>query len=105
MAELRRPVVWSSDARDDLGVIWDYYTKVAGQHTAEKIVREIGEACLLLEDHPFAGRSRNEVRPELRSVATSPHIIFYRVKNGTAEIVRVLDGRQDIDTYFAGPDQ
>jgi toxin ParE1/3/4 len=51
----------------------------------------------LIEDHPFAGRARNEVRPGLRSFAATPHVIFYRVVNNPPEIVRVLDGRQDIE--------
>jgi plasmid stabilization system protein ParE len=55
------------------------------------------------KDHPFAGRARDEVRPELRSVAAPPHVIFYRVKADIPEIVRVFDGRQDIDEIFAEP--
>jgi toxin ParE1/3/4 len=76
---------------------------VAGRRTADRIVREIGEACLLLEDAPLGGRARNEVRPGLRSIASSPHVIFYRVTNDAAEIVRVLDGRRDLDEIFAQP--
>jgi plasmid stabilization system protein ParE len=53
MADRRPPIIWSSDALADLSDIWDYYANVAGRHTADKIVREIGEACRILEDHPF----------------------------------------------------
>ena len=101
MAEHRRPVIWSPDARDDLSEIWDYYMGVAGRHTADGIVRGIAGACTLLEEHPFAGRARNELRPGLRSIAVSPHIVFYRVIDDVAEIVRVLDGRRDLDEVFA----
>jgi toxin ParE1/3/4 len=101
MADRNPSIIWSSDARADLLEIWTYYVTVAGRYTADKIVREIGEACLLLEDHPFGGRARNEVRPGLRSIAASPHVIFYRVTNDLAEIVRVLDGRRDLDQIFA----
>ena len=62
MAGNRRPVLWSPEALSDLSEIWDYYVKVAGRHTADAIVRRIGEVALLLEAHPFAGRARNEVR-------------------------------------------
>lgn len=79
----------------------DYYVGVAGRHTAEKILREMAEVIALIEDHPFAGRARNEVRPGLRSFAVTPHVIFYRIVNDTPEIVRVLDGRQDIEEKFA----
>lgn len=79
-----------------------YYQQVAGQSTAEKIIHDITSACRLLEDHPFAGRSRDDVRTGLRSIVTSPYVIFYRIDKGeTAEIVRVLDGRQDIEEIFA----
>jgi toxin ParE1/3/4 len=101
MADPRRPIVWSPDARADLSQIWSYYAKVAGRLTADKIVREIGEICRLLEDHPFAGRARDEVRSGLRSIAAPPHVVFYRVNNHFAEIVRVLDGRRDLDEIFA----
>lgn len=101
MAEGRRPVIWSSEARSDLTEIWNYYATVAGPHTANTIVREIGESCRLLKDHPLAGRARSEVRPGLRSIVASPYVIFYRVVDDIAEIVRVLDGRRDLDEIFS----
>jgi toxin ParE1/3/4 len=101
MAESRRPLAWSPEALSDLSEIWDYYVKIAGRHTADGIVRRVGEVCALLEDHPFAGRARNEVRPGLRSIAASPHIVFYRVNEGSAEVIRILDGRRDVDEIFA----
>jgi hypothetical protein len=36
----------------------------------------------------------------MRSLAASPHVVFYRVVDGVPEIVRVLDGRQDIEDIF-----
>jgi toxin ParE1/3/4 len=54
----------------------------------------------MLHDHPYAGRAREEVRPGLRSVASGPYVIFYRVHHGVAELVRILDGRRDIDEIF-----
>jgi toxin ParE1/3/4 len=102
MAERGRAAIWSPEALADRDGIWDYYVQVAGRNTAEKIIRGIGEVITLIEDHPFAGRSRNEVRPGLRSFAASPHVVFYRVVNDVPEIVRLLDGRQDIEDIFAG---
>ncbi len=101
MVDRRRSVVWSPDALVDISEIWKYYANVASRRTADKIAREIGEACRLLEDQPFAGRARDEVRLGLRSIAAPPHVVFYRVKDDIAEIVRVLDGRRDLDEIFA----
>lgn len=105
MAEARRAALWSPEALDDRERIWDYYVRVAGRHTAEKILREIAEVIALLEEHPFAGRARNELRPGLRSFASTPHVVFYRVVDDTPQIVRVLDGRQDIEEKFAARDE
>jgi plasmid stabilization system protein ParE/SAM-dependent methyltransferase len=82
----------------------DDAVRVAGRHTAEKVLREIAEVIALIEDHPFAGRARNEVREGLRSFAAKPHVVFYRVVDDTPEVVRVLDGRQDIEEKFAARD-
>jgi toxin ParE1/3/4 len=67
------------------------------------MLRDIGRVVALLEDHPLAGRARDEVRPELRSIAVAPHVVFYRVADGRPEVIRVLDGRRDIEEIF-GPE-
>ncbi len=102
MADHKRRLIWSSDARADLEEIWNYYLAIAGRHTADNVIREIGAACQALDEHPLAGRARDEVRAGLRSIAASPFVIFYRVKNETPEVIRVLDGRRDIDEIFRG---
>lgn len=101
MAEATRAALWSPAALDDRERIWDYYLRVAGRQTAEKIIREIGEVIALIEEHSFAGRARDELRPGLRSFPAAPHVVFYRVVEDRPQIVRVLDGRQDIEEKFA----
>jgi toxin ParE1/3/4 len=105
MAEANRAALWSPEALDDRDRIWAYYVGVAGRHTAEMILREIAKVIALLEDHPFAGRARDEVRPGLRSFAAAPHVVFYRVVNDCPEIIRVLDGRRDIEEKFSVRDR
>jgi toxin ParE1/3/4 len=68
----------------------------------KKMLREIADVIALIEQHPFAGRARNEPRPGLLSFAATPQVIFYRVVNDTPQIMRGLDGRQDIEEKFAG---
>ncbi len=101
MAAPGRPAIWSPEAIADLDTIWRYYENVAGRSTAEKIAREIDQLVATVEAHPFAGRSRDELRPGVRSLAATPHVLFYRVANGIPEVMRILDGRQDIDEIFA----
>jgi plasmid stabilization system protein ParE len=71
MAESGRAALWSLEALDDRESIWDYYAGVAGRHTAENVLREIAKVIALIEEHPFAGRARDEVRPGLRSFAAT----------------------------------
>ncbi|MEJ2435766.1 MAG: type II toxin-antitoxin system RelE/ParE family toxin [Pseudolabrys sp.] len=92
--------LWSQDALADLADTWTYYAQVAGRAVADSVVREIYRTSDILADYPLAGRARDEVRPGLRCLVRQPHIVFYRVSSGVAEIVRVLDGRRDIDEAF-----
>jgi len=101
MADASRPPIWSAEAVADLSDIWSYYAQVASRRTADNIIRAIGDAVRLLEGHPYGGRGRDEVRPGLRSVVANPYVVFYRVTSGDiAQIVRVVDGRRDIDAIF-----
>jgi toxin ParE1/3/4 len=101
MAGRRSTAIWSPEALVDFDEIWNYHERAAGRNTAAKILLEIGEVVATVEDHPFVGRSHNELRPGFRSLAASPLVLFYRVVDDVLEIVRVLDGRQDIEEIFA----
>jgi toxin ParE1/3/4 len=94
------PLIWAPEAIADLESIWDFYAEAAGLRTAEKMIREIAATCRTVQEHPFIGRARNEVRPGLRSLVSHPNVIFYRVRNDIPQIVRVLDGRRDIDSIL-----
>jgi toxin ParE1/3/4 len=101
MAEHKPAILWSPEAVADIDHLWDYYVQAAGRSTADRILREIAKAVAVIDDFPLAGRARDEVRPGLRSLATAPQIVFYRLKDARPEIVRVLDGRQDIEDIFS----
>ena len=98
MAGPERPIVWSSAARADLAEFWSHYATVAGRLTADKTVRDVGEACRAIAARTFAGRSRNDVRAGLRSIAAGAVVVFYRVgRDARAEVLRVLDRRKDVE--------
>ncbi len=101
MARRRRAIIWSPEARTDLSNIWEYYAGRAGRRPADKIVRDIAGSSRLIEHHPLAGRARDEIRPGLRSIPARPYVIFYRIRDDVAEIVRILHGRRDVDEIFA----
>jgi toxin ParE1/3/4 len=45
-------------------------------------------------------RARDEVAPGLRSVLSHPYVIFYRVRNDTIDVVRVLHERRNFPEVF-----
>jgi toxin ParE1/3/4 len=94
-------VIWSPEALNDIDHLWDYYAGVAGGAAADRLLREIARVVATLDDFPFAGRSRDEIRAGLRSLAVSTQIVFYRLNDSHAEIIRVLDGRRDIEEIFS----
>jgi toxin ParE1/3/4 len=101
MAEHKSSVVWSPEALDDIDRLWTYYAVTAGRVTADKVLREVGRVVATIDDFPLAGRSRDEIRDGLRSLAASVQVVFYRLNDDRLEIVRVLDGRQDIEEIFS----
>lgn len=64
-------------------------------------MREIAAVVATIDDFPLAGRARDEIQAGLRSLVAAPQIVFYRLNNGRPEIVRVLDGRRDIEEIFS----
>jgi plasmid stabilization system protein ParE len=53
----RPPTIWSSEALDDVDHFWDYYARVAGRATADKVIREIARVFKVIDDFPSAGRA------------------------------------------------
>jgi|SRR4051812_48514618 toxin ParE1/3/4 len=101
MAARRCVALWSPEALCDLDDMWNHYARVAGPPTADKLLRDIGSVVTTLEEHPYAGRGRDEIRSGLHSFATSVHVVFYRIVDDRPEIVRVLDGRRDLEEIFS----
>ena len=92
--------VFVSDRADaDLLHIYRY---LAGRNpaAAESIIGNIDRIFANLSRFPFIGRERGSLVPGLRSIAAWPYVIFYIVGDDRVNIVRVLDGRRDIDAEF-----
>lgn len=101
MPAKRRHVVWAPRAKRDLADVWRYYARVASIEVADKLLREIDDAARRLSDDALRWRARDELMPGLRSALVPPYVIFYRIQNGTVEIVRVLHGRRNFPAIFS----
>jgi toxin ParE1/3/4 len=92
-------ILVSRKAASDLLQIYSYVAQ-RNPRAAEAIVHQIDIKFDQLTRFPFIGRERPSLAPELRSVVVGTHLIFYTVGSDRITIVRVIDGRRDIDEEF-----
>jgi toxin ParE1/3/4 len=92
-------ILWSEQADADLDAIYAWIAGEAGPEVALRYVLRIETAAEKLVDFPNRGRSRDEIRPGLRSIPFAHSIsIFYAVSAGEVQIVRVINARRDLDS-------
>ena len=96
-----RRVVWAPRAKQDLLNIWRYYARVASPEIAGNVLRGIARASEAIARNPLARRSRDDLMRGLRSALVPPHTIFFRLRDGEVEIVRVLHERRDFPALFS----
>jgi toxin ParE1/3/4 len=84
-----------SQADADLDSIWSYIA-ADNAKAADHLLNRFGTVFEMLVQNPLAGRERAELGQGLRSFAVSNYVIFYVPQSGGVEIVRVMNGRQDI---------
>jgi len=92
-------IVWSEKAEKDLLQTYGYLAERNPQ-AADVFAREVDDKFKNLSRFPFIGRERSSLAPGLRSVLVGTHLIFYLVGREQIVIVRVIDGRMDIDEEF-----
>jgi len=86
----------SPQAEIDITAIWNFIA-ADSVRAADAVIGRIEQTFDMLADAPFAGRSRDELRSNLRSFPVGNYIIFYVPLPDGVEVVRVMHGRQDID--------
>ena len=47
------------------------------------------------------GRARPELRPDIRSSIYKGYIIFFRYHEDALEVVNILEGHRDSETFFS----
>ena len=89
----------SGKAKDDLRQVYRYLSQT-NPLAADNLITDIDSKLELLGRFPFMGRERAEFAPSLRSVLVWSYVIFYTVDAVEIVIVRMVDGRMDIDKEF-----
>jgi toxin ParE1/3/4 len=89
-------VVVSLRARSDILNIYSYIAEHS-PGAADRMLVRFSERFDELQEFPFLGPDRSEFRAGLRGLLIDGFIAFYIVEVDRIVIVRVLDGRTDIE--------
>jgi len=96
MAHKRAP-----GADSDLDDIWHYVATESGSaDRADRFVASLTERFYLLSQNPYIGRSREDLRPGLRSFPVLRYVIIYRVEDEDVVILHVFHSSRDVAAFF-----
>jgi len=89
-------------AEADLDDIWYYIATQSGSvEAADRLIDSLTRRFLLLANHPYIGRARDEdFGVGTRSFAVGNYVIVYRIEGENVLILRVAQGRRDIEALF-----
>lgn len=92
-------VLFLPSAQVDFEHIYDFIAE-DNPAKAQEFIALLKKQCLVLEENPRMGRSRPEIRDDLRGLSVPPYIIFYRIVGDTVEVVNVIHGSRDLEALF-----
>jgi len=97
-----RQLVCLAAARRDFADVLDYITRQNGSLTIGRgFVDLLRVQCRKLASlSGTLGRSRPELRSDIRSFPFKGYVIFFRYEGANFEVVNVLEGHRDAITYF-----
>jgi toxin ParE1/3/4 len=78
-----------------------YLYLVARNPDAAKVtLARFDQTFQLLTRHPLLGRARSTLGAGIRAIVSGQHVIFYVVAPDAITILRVIDGRMDVEAEF-----
>jgi toxin ParE1/3/4 len=86
----------------DLDRISEYFMS-RNVEAGERLFQEFDRKCQHLVQFPNIGRSYGHILPGLRGVPLKGSIILDEVTDEAVTILRVIDGRQDLEALLLDP--
>jgi toxin ParE1/3/4 len=85
----------------ELDEIWYYIARESdSMDIADRFVKFITDRFLLIADHPYVGRVRDDLRAGLRSFPVGQYLVLYRVVGEDVLILHVTHGRRNLEVLF-----
>jgi len=98
---MKKKIIWSQDASDDLIEIIEYIKEKSGKDIAYEIYSRIISHVEKIDTFPESGRVIPELMTigirDLRELIQNPWRIFYRVTLDEIQIISVIDGRRNVE--------
>ncbi|TAN70702.1 MAG: type II toxin-antitoxin system RelE/ParE family toxin [Methylobacter sp.] len=87
-------------AEQHLEDIWFYTLSEWSEEQANQYVSMIEQGVMQLLDNPYIGKSRPEIKKDLRSLQIQKHLIFYLVGTEYIDIIGILHSRMDTGKWL-----
>lgn len=97
---MKRTIRFSPEALSDLDGIWVHSVKEWGERQADDYIRSIYLALNLVESNPRIARDAGNVRPGLFKYPCGSHIVFFRMREKSIDVIRLLHQRMDFSRHF-----
>lgn len=98
---MKKKIVWSQDASDDLIDIVTYIKEKSGKNIANEIYQRIINHVEKIDIFPEGGRVIPELISigviDIREIIENPWRIFYRITSKEIQIISVIDGRRNVE--------
>jgi toxin ParE1/3/4 len=101
---MKKRVEFAPAALQDLRDIWRGLAEYGTLTMADAKIEMLQNKLMMLSQFPESGRRREELVIGMRSFPAVELVIFYRVFDNYIQIVRILNGRRDIESIFKDPE-
>jgi toxin ParE1/3/4 len=96
--------ILSPSATRDLERLSQYFLE-SNIDAGERLFKALNQRFYNLTQFPNIGKPYPYLLPNIRGLLVDKHIIFYRVTPVQVEIIRIVDGRQDLAEIFPGENE
>jgi toxin ParE1/3/4 len=95
---------YSPEAEDQLASLFGFLAKAATPQIARDYIDAIATHCEMLRDYPLRGRTRDDLRPGLRTLPFRRRVLIaYEVDDLGVLILAILYGGRDIESLLSQP--
>lgn len=93
--------VISQKASRNLAEIYDHHlSHGASEDSSNLLMASFLEVFQMLADFPYAGRPREYLPEGILAFPHKNHLIIYRLKQASLEILHIVHGKIDLYTFF-----